>query len=349
MVLLKTVSDRWRLFWVLEVIGLSFWLAVVGIALTGNAGSVVNKDRNNDDYFCWLNGCEVLYSWYFVIDLFPIALTVCALLATSIFSTPRSPFLARRVVFGFFLLILFWVVMGILFYLLFIGIEAGLGLEAVFGVAALPLACCYRTELYTQLSEGNGRGRTEVVRHTRKWVLLIWVLLFMSVFIFDSIQVINSWHHADFEFSLASPTVSTVFEVLHSFLYLTEDMLLISGMLNAGMRPAGDRTPRKRWMLLGWFIGEGCNAMFFALFLALNHIFTDYLGVFSGSQWNMPLVVILDLFFPLCWRLMVGVFLWGEEAGTYGVAFWIAATMIRNSVMSCAQIWTMASIDGTVT
>lgn len=368
MVVLKNVSDRWRLFWVLEAIGLSLWLAVVGIKATGNGALVDRNDCNSSadgdyPYPCRWGGHELLYGWYFIIYQLPITVTACTLLVTSIFSTPRSPLTRRPLVYPrepgrvvFVLLMPGWVLMGFVssgfpsrylnpfvFYFRYFD-YALIGVAVAFGVPMLLLACYYRTELISQLSGGCGRGRTEVIRHTRKWVLWGWVLVFVSVFLFDLIRVVNALLHSGYGNDSDSSTVSAVFEGLHYILYLAQDALLISGMLKAGMRPVGGGTPRMRWMLLGWFFWEGCNAMFVILYLVFPH-HRD----FSESLWNIPLEILLELFFPLCWRLTVGVFLWGEEADTYGVAFWIAATMIRNNVIGCAYTWVLASADGTVT
>lgn len=43
MAVLKNVSGKWRLFWVLEAVGLSFLLAVFSINVTGNGTAVVDR------------------------------------------------------------------------------------------------------------------------------------------------------------------------------------------------------------------------------------------------------------------------------------------------------------------
>lgn len=48
---LKHVKGKWRLFWVLESIGLSFWLALLAVKVTGNATLV---DRRADDAEFWV-------------------------------------------------------------------------------------------------------------------------------------------------------------------------------------------------------------------------------------------------------------------------------------------------------
>lgn len=91
MAVLKNVTGKWRLFWVLEVIGLSFLLAVLSIKVTGNATSVGRKERSDrsDNYCSWGN-CSI-YAWYFIIHVHPIAVTVCAMLATLFVATFNLP------------------------------------------------------------------------------------------------------------------------------------------------------------------------------------------------------------------------------------------------------------------
>lgn len=87
---LQNVTVKWRLFWVIEVIGLSFLLAVFAIRVTGNVSSVENKVDNNKYWLCDFLKVRASYSWYFIINSQPIAVTVGALLATCAASTRTS-------------------------------------------------------------------------------------------------------------------------------------------------------------------------------------------------------------------------------------------------------------------
>lgn len=50
----------------------------------------------------------------------------------------------------------------------------------------------------------------------------------------------------------------------------------------------------------------------------------------------------------LLWVLVVGTFPLGEKSGTYGVAFWAAATKVRVTVTLCSQTWLNVRLTGPV-
>lgn len=47
MLVLKNISGDWVLFWVLELVGLSFGLALFAVKVTGNTGTISNRDKDN--------------------------------------------------------------------------------------------------------------------------------------------------------------------------------------------------------------------------------------------------------------------------------------------------------------
>lgn len=90
MMVLKNVRGEWRLFWVLEVIGLSFGLAVLVVKVTGSDGVIDNQDEESRCTKALEGiGCEI-YEWSFILNSHPMAVTVCALLLTSVISRPSS-------------------------------------------------------------------------------------------------------------------------------------------------------------------------------------------------------------------------------------------------------------------
>ncbi|CAN0210178.1 unnamed protein product, partial [Scytosiphon promiscuus] len=92
MAVLKNVGGGWRLFWVLQVIGLSFGLAVLVVELTGN-GDTVNAGNRCDS--AWdTEGCSI-YSWWFLLELYPLVVTVLSLLSARACSRPESSFTLR--------------------------------------------------------------------------------------------------------------------------------------------------------------------------------------------------------------------------------------------------------------
>lgn len=81
MVVLKRVQKEWRLFCVLECIGMSLVLALLAVKVTNNSPSVARD--NKDHCVTWKEECTV-YDWDFIVHTFVIATTVCALLLSKI-------------------------------------------------------------------------------------------------------------------------------------------------------------------------------------------------------------------------------------------------------------------------
>lgn len=108
MAVLKSVTGKWRLFWVLEAVGLSFFLAMLALKATGNEQRITEKDvedraDGNFDcagytifYFYNFGNCNV-YTWTFIIYLHPIAVTASSFLATSAVSSPRESSIAAKI------------------------------------------------------------------------------------------------------------------------------------------------------------------------------------------------------------------------------------------------------------
>lgn len=83
---LRTTRQRWRLFWALETMGISLWLAIVGVLYVGNPESVSPSFLDNEA------GVGLLYLFppYFVFALTPGTVTVLALVLNALVWKRRS-------------------------------------------------------------------------------------------------------------------------------------------------------------------------------------------------------------------------------------------------------------------
>ena len=94
MFVLAIIPSEWRLFCVLEVIGLSVALALLALRVTGNVAEV----RGDGHAGCLLeidqgsaNGCDIC-SWYFILATHPLSVTIISLLLNAIVATPKRFF-----------------------------------------------------------------------------------------------------------------------------------------------------------------------------------------------------------------------------------------------------------------
>ncbi|CAM9764131.1 unnamed protein product [Ectocarpus fasciculatus] len=318
MVVLKNVRGRWRLFWVLEAIGLSFFLAMLAIKVTGN-GTIVSSHSSIrcDEWACWYGS---FYAWFFILFLHPTSVTVFSLMVSSFVSTPvgrgplscvdRSP---RGLTFG--CLMLCWSVIAIA--------QVSVG-ETVFPEyvalgCSIPIVLCRYRELRTHLIQGLRRFRTTVHQRPRKYLLFGGLVVIALTSVFSCLG------------DVGDPAV----DFLDAFLFLALEAWLVSGLFAACGVPAADISPTMRIM---WFI-TGCGSV-------------GALCVVEGMWWLLTFVsslhfTLLQLGY-LSWVLIVGTFLWGEKSGTYGVAFWAAVSVLRLTIIGCSQTWLGALFDGAV-
>lgn len=77
MVVLENVRKEWRLFCVLECIGMSFVLALLAVKVTDN-GPAISRDDPNDCVNHWDEGCTI-YDWDLILHQLVVTITVCAL------------------------------------------------------------------------------------------------------------------------------------------------------------------------------------------------------------------------------------------------------------------------------
>lgn len=83
MMLLRTKKVRWRLFWVLEIVGFSFWLALVGVLYLGDPYAVspslnTNSSTTSADVASSRSLSQVIKP-YFTFAFYPGTVTCCAL------------------------------------------------------------------------------------------------------------------------------------------------------------------------------------------------------------------------------------------------------------------------------
>ena len=94
MFVLRIIPSEWRLFCVLEVVGLSVALALLALRVTGNVAEVSGDGHAGcmleiDQGFA--NGCDI-YSWYFIFATHPLTVTNVSLLLNAIVASPKRFF-----------------------------------------------------------------------------------------------------------------------------------------------------------------------------------------------------------------------------------------------------------------
>lgn len=342
---LKNVRRKWRLFWVLEVVGLSFLLAVLAIKVTGNASSVENKANTDRHGLCgdFGNRCDI-YSWYFIINSQPIAVTFGALLATAATSTctyswraqqtARSGQVAaeRSLVFGcaFGAFMMVW-----LFYLgaLRLSIVAVTGLlhvvVLVCAILAIPVAVYLGQDLKKHLTPGAKRLRTAVNERRTKFLSGWGLLVFgCGMLLRDSVGETG------------------YFDVSSYLLDLFLDAWLLSGLFLVGWPLAGGVSIKNRfsWLLMGWALDYLARLDWVD---PTAHAYEHFIGK-QPTTINWGIFVPLRQLVRLFWSMLVGTFLLSEEIGTHGVAFWAAASRIRDPVIDCVGMWAFVWFSGKV-
>lgn len=122
-----------------------------------------------------------------------------------------------------------------------------------------------------------------------------------------------------------------VYDVLFALQNVGLHTWLIRLMLQAGTPPVLDGKLMRR-IILGW----GVNQAFWGA--------ARVYGWIVGFQHDY----FVPSFRTLVWTLGVGTWLMTEDASTNGVAFWAAAGLLGNTVMSCANNWVQARLDGSL-
>lgn len=271
MVVLRNISGEWVLFWVLEVVGLSFGLAVFAAKVTGNTDAIGTRD---EEYPCTNlseGGCDI-FTWGDVIAIQPTAVTALAFVLTSIISRAKPLFargLMSRGSWKLLIVVMFMLAWVALAPLWAVHSDASILFDSCSAVCAVVFAIIwYRSEL-------------TCARFSRKWRkgfpcggrLLICVggLLFSLRLIL--VVALRSTSRDDLEtFQARFYDLFYVFDILFVALYLITYLWLINGLRSASSRSSGGDSnmalgPFLRPMLLGWCLSEGLFAVHHWTFL----------------------------------------------------------------------------------
>lgn len=97
MAVLKNVDSKWRLFWVLQAIGLSAGLALLALVWTHNTGATSTNRHGGceggvmqNDAIGYRWSCE-LYSVYFIFVFHPVGATACSFVFSRVVDCPNLP------------------------------------------------------------------------------------------------------------------------------------------------------------------------------------------------------------------------------------------------------------------
>lgn len=360
MVVLKNFTGQWRLFLVLEMVGLSVTLAVFSVKVTGNDMAVGGDGFASQCDLLRESGDCGIYSWWFVLHTLPVSFTLVALLLSSAISNPDS-FLLVRVFRPLsrgscsWLSLLLLALLGVDVYdhldtpawwprpRLYLGIVA-LAYMAFFRRGQLRQAYVDGTGT-EKLSEPDRRRRRQLFRSGTGVVLLGTVLEIVPVCL--SAKDGYAFHAGPYE------PVRVVLGLLDIVVWLVLYTWLIGGMglpapadpRSTGVNaPNGSLVDSARSMLLGWGIHTGVSEIRVLLF---SGILWPLIEKFPNTM-AWPVVYLLDNMVWLTWVLATGTWL-RTENGIGNVAYWNAVILLSNQVVFAVWAWVSAFIDGTVT
>lgn len=295
----------------LEVIGLSFGLAVFVVKATGSVGVIDNQDEESR---CNKElkgiGCGI-YDWSFILNNHPMAVTVCALLLISVISRPKSwvvacplsGFCSKRSL-GFMSTLCLWfgekqfgfdiIVYSVLVY-------------SIWTLFAVVYVCVNHRAVRKAFACATGRLRS-ANRRRRAWLFGMGVVLIVLRHIFP----------AEGPSSVADCLIA-----LAECLSLLTYAWIIFGMGLFNLRSSDyqlrhapnvpDEAPRVVPVLLGW----GCSKFLYDSQLSQFDVASASLRL-SASGTLLQSVIRLG---HLLGMLAVGTFLWGGVAGRKGVAY----------------------------
>ena len=356
MVVLKNFSAQWRLFLVLEMVGLSFTLAVFSVKVTGNDTAVADDGlsgqcgllRESDD-------CGI-YGWWFVLFTLPVSFTLCALLLSSAASKPHSIVLVRvfqplswgsRVTLSW--LLFCWLFVESLWHLL-------QPLALVFNIAQGILTFVYlaifcRQELRQAFVDGTERLSAPDRRH--RW-RLFWSGTGATLLLVI-LEMVPVWLSADARVAFYAGTYEVVYVIL-SLPDIVVDLFLYAWLVRGIWLPArtvptstslspvsGTLKDSARSMLLGWGLCSGVFVIQFLVFSAGWELAEQSPNTMVG-----PIVLLLDYMYWLTWVIIAGIWV-RTAAGIGNIAYWHAATLLGYEVMVMFWTWFHAFYDGTVT
>lgn len=373
MVVLKVIPSKWRLFWVLEVIGLSGTFALLGLRATGSGGEV------NENYDAGCNfgvaedlaeGCYI-YSWFFILNDNPLSVTIVSLLINAIIVSP-SRFMARYV-FGnfsqrgwvFALLLVLWILgEGLSFYfneslytthILFLVLYA-IGL----------VACLLFVTVQYLFCEGYQRSAARFRRRFRwTWNSRLGLLYFPAGFLIVGMIVIviaTTTGHTGSKVNILDPSWDPLL-VTEAFGYALYNAWLLWGvrrkdtsvtsLLPQVVMPTATEAhdsiteahddgslgfSHVMELIFGW---AHAKALIIGHALCLSEVVIPYIER-TGTRW-----AYLPLFFSsvLAWT-WIGVC--AAASNKKGVAFWAVATWLLYHVIYWLWVWNQAVMNGSI-
>ena len=376
---LKNVGGGWRLFWVLQVIGLSFGLAVLVVKLSGSADTVDGGgDGGGGGERCesvWATtGCSI-YSWFFILNAYPLAVTMFSLLVTrAAVSRPEVSAPARNYSHGRLCVALAglcWVGYRLAVTWMFVPQDYYVASTATVGGAVLLLAggaalsCrCGCARAWRRLRAAYARGSPrfrQVDRRRRCLLFRSGLLLFVVRAVLEGLFL----HEVSYEQrgGVIGPARDALVACYAAFDSVV-DAWLVFGMGLAeihsqslsndnncapggpvddpGRRPPA--SPRLRPMLVGWILFEA--------YLALQHwaVFGPLSVLGHGWYWRAyPALGLAGDVLRLAGSLAVGTLLWGWTREVRAVAYWIAANRLMSVVSWCLVMLVPAAVGRVVT
>lgn len=358
---LSNFRGQWRLFWVLEVIGLSFGLALLAVKATGNDGNV---DGDNKSDFCnsvfWTSaGCSI-YSWTFVFMTHPVAATVVSLMLTSWLSRPHPHKIVRKFSpggewFWFSCLLLCRTSLAYLEQIMPKVLHEYLNIpplnilvnlpvvtypRTILGICTALYAACHLQEL-KELDYGCCLGVKAVF-----WRRCLYILMVVDLVFGVALETVSYFSDAD---AGQGPlfNVFGVFVAFSALLYTGFYAWLVFGMGLAGIPSDDDKpfhqdmkpAPLTRSMLLGWGLSAGLSAG-----SEWAYMFANYFAV----PWGIS-TTLIGVGWLLC-RMLVGSWLWScKSLKIRCIAYWVAVAWIEQVVVDCVGGWVRARVESTVT
>lgn len=357
---LKNVGGEWRLFWVLETMGLSLGLALLIIKQTGN-DDAVSKGAPCESV--WeTEGC-LIYDWWFIMFIHPSVVTTLALVVVRAVSR-RDISVVVRVLCPpsldwcwFSFVVIMWAIYQAWYRWetsqipFFMSASLGAIMLLVGGIACW-VGCDYCRQLKLACARGSP-GLCPVHRQYRRWLFWSRVGLILIELLLN-LTLVTIRVQKDISGEFENRYIDKVYEPLHNCLrfaqavhFLATYIWLIFGMEMTNIRspsfltvdPARALPPAVISLLIGWCSCEGLSALqFFAAENWLNSA-NAYTYGFAVSSFVYGVTDIM-------WNIMLGTLLWGWTAEVWDIAYWHTATILVYLLMSCVGTWLHAANDG---
>lgn len=373
MMVLKNVNGKWRLFCVLECIGLSFVVALVAVKMTDSGTSIAKHDGADEPggarcgLVLWTAGCSI-YEWRFIAHSIT-TVTACALLSMvvpDVFDDVWTRAQERTALsLGSFVAGFSWVALGVVIrsgvfglHTVYLGWVAAV--LAVVGLVVLAFFFYVKPDIGnpvnpldnpnpTSNNNDNPQDVRDVLRRVaaflglkqsdtdnpQKW---LYVLRGVALYIVAGlVGLVVIWFKVlVVAWGVPNDTLGVLNEGLRAALDLALGSWLVWRMFRSGVqsnfssKPAHGRDSAiSHWgvgdltsMILGWFVSE----WFYATCFWFLSPFTEMTQAGYDSLF-------------LVWTLTVGGSLGNGGTKSKVVPFCMAATLIRGTVIGCADIW----------